>query len=85
MAKKLIVGPIMMVDSVLSGPGLGLAEECDVKALDEPVMSGTLRNSESLCQLDLLLSYLPEAQRDELAALIGKFGLTSVSRWRLRM
>ena len=82
MAKKLIVGPIMMVDSVLSCPGLGLAEECDVKALDEPVMSGTLRNS--LCQLDLLLSYLPEAQRDELAALIGKFGLTSV-RWRFRM
>lgn len=65
-----------MVHSLLSDHDdlkVGLDSEQDVEAPDDPVMCGRLRNFESLCQLDSLLSHLPTSQRAELVELIKKF------------
>ena len=62
------VGPALAVDTG------SVAQESDgVPEPDDSLLSGRLKNSESLCNLDALLSHLPVEQRVELVELIGEF------------
>ena len=67
------VSPVLTVDSVSSGPVIGLDRETDVRAPDDPVMCGRLKNSETLNKLKGLFVHLPESQGEELAALIKAY------------
>lgn len=62
------VGPALAVDIC------SVAQESDgVPEPDDSLLSGRLKNSESLCNLDSLLSHLPVEQHVELVELIGEF------------
>ena len=70
------VSPALTVTSVFSGPVtpvVGLDEEVDVRAPDDPVMCGRLKNSETLRNLESLLVHLPDSQGSELAAVIKEY------------
>ena len=65
---KCDVGAALAVDTC------SVAQETDgVPEPDDSLLSGRLKNSESLCNLQSLLSHLPEEQRVELVELIGRF------------
>lgn len=73
-----VVHPVLMVDSELSDLSIwegGLDSEKDTELPSGPVMCGRLKNSESLCQLEKLLSHPPASQHTELIALIWRFSL----------
>ena len=51
-----------------------LVQEADgVPEPDESLLSGCLKNSESLCNLERLLAHLPESKCNELSELVGKY------------
>lgn len=60
--------PVLVV-----GTGAVQPEGDGVPGPDDGVLSGRLKNSDSLSRLDVLLAHLPVAQRSELAALINNF------------
>ena len=62
---------VIASDSVVLEPES--VEDGDIKAPDTSVMCGRLKNSESLDELDHLLSHLTASQRAELKALIRQF------------
>lgn len=64
------------MDSFLSNVKVSegsLDTETDVEGPTDPIICGRLKNSDSLCELDSLLSHLPVSQRSEQIELIRKF------------
>ena len=70
--QNLNVSPALTVDSVSSGP-VAPVMEMDVRAPDDPVVCGRLKNSETLSKLESLFVHLPESQGSELTKLIKKY------------
>lgn len=72
------VSPALTVTSVPAGrpmvtPNMMVNEEVDVRAPDDPMVCGRLKNSETFYNLESLFVYLPEPQGIELAEVIGEY------------
>lgn len=68
--------PACLVGRVLAihAPQIVSAEvENGLPSLDHAVLQGHLKNSESLCKLDVLLSHLSESKQADLCEIIGSF------------
>lgn len=61
------------VSSVLMAPDILNTEEVDVRAPDDPVMCGRLKNSETLCNLESLFVHLSEVQSSKLRNVIREY------------
>lgn len=68
--------PACLVGRVLAihAPQIVAAEvENGLPSLDHAVLQGRLKNSESLCKLDVLLGHLSESKQADLCEIIGSF------------
>ena len=61
------------VSSALQAPGMVDREEVNVRAPDDPMMCGRLKNSETLCNLRSLYAHLSDVKSSELTEMIREY------------